>query len=141
MNRTSAKFTPLDPLQVGLWAGAARAAAEGPAGSRLRQAAAQRCLRSFAEALGTSEGEQQLWLCCVQGMANSLSSAGPETAAALCAAWPMLLARLTMCCPRVALSNALPPTWPTIASLLCAAAGVVLARDEGEVTGSLMTND
>ena len=117
-----------DPLQIELWGGAARTIAAQQASCRLRHAAERRCLRTFAEAAGATEGELQIWLCCVQGMAHTLLRAGGGSSSVLCASWRWLVQR----CPRPATSNSIPQEWPPAASLACAAASAVLQEVNGE---------
>jgi hypothetical protein len=119
-----------DPLQMDLWGGSGGSAAAARAARRLRVAASRGCLRSFAEAAGASEGESELWLCCLDGFTHELAAAGAGCAAALRAAWPMLLAR----CPRIPNNSAMSPTWVACASLAAGSASVVLRGfdDEGE---------
>lgn len=92
-----------DPLQLKLWCEFGNSDEAKDAAGRLRGAAAAGGLRAFVQACGTTEGETELWLCCVHGIVHTLARAGDGCALALRAAWPMIIER----CPRVSASAAM----------------------------------
>ena len=117
-----------DPLQLDLWCGFGASAAAKSAVNGLRSAAAHGDLRACVEALGSSDGEAELWLCCLHGCAHAVARAGGSCELTIRAAWPMLIAR----CPRVSPSSAVPASWAPYASLASACAIVVFSNDSGD---------
>jgi hypothetical protein len=70
-----------DPLQLHLWSGFGAssppmARPSSAAAAQLRDAAARADLRAFVEACGSSEGDQELWLCCLHGIVHALAAGG-----------------------------------------------------------------
>ena len=132
-----------DPLQLHLWIGFGASSPpmvrqSSAAAAQLRDAAARADLRAFVEACGSSEGDQELWLCCLHGIVHTLVAGGQHKgegcALALRAAWPMIMQRMQSMVGgvRAALASGthLPSSWAPYASLASGCALAVLGHDD-----------